>query len=314
MITGISQHTGLNRFILACILTSLMLFVFCLPPAANGADGVKDGCYQTLAEDDLVCSPKFCPGNFYAGGSVSFRLAPGHEETKLSGPPQSWLTMTIMDRDIPVLDLPDSFYVGYAHLTLGPTDYWIIREYTGGMHCCTRYHFFSRPAPGKNVLYLGATAGSDEGLAAQPFSCRDGSLYLEDRDTRFLYFHTPYAQSLLLFPRHYQITPFTLSVDNTPFRDQYRQLDREVEAHMEKIIAARQSTPAALLLDKGKDADFSDLLGQLLVKRTILYINAGETTRAWTTLAEDVRRYYRQDTGLAQIRSEIDQILAEPHH
>lgn len=302
-----SRH---NRFFRACMVLMIILF-WNLPLSAVASEYLKNACYRTLAEETLICRLQFCPGNYYAGGSVSFRLTPGHKETDLTGPSPSWLTITVMDREFPVVNLPDSFYTTYRHLTLGPTDYWIINEFTGGMHCCDRYHVFSRPAPGKSVIYLGATTGGAGGLPDQILSCRNGALYLEDQDVRFAYFHTPYAESKLLFPRHYQITPFTLSVDNKSFRDQYLQQVKETEADMEIILAKRQSNPASILMDKVGDAVFSDLLGQLLVKRTILYLYAGEVTIAWRILAEDIRKYYIKDDYLMKLQTEIAAILAE---
>jgi len=258
----------------------------------------------------LICRPQFCPGNYYAGGSVSFRLAPGHEETKLMGPVPSWLNIMVLDREFPVVDLPASFYTGYRHLYLAPTEYWIITEYTGGMHCCTRYHVFSRPAPGKSVIYLGATTDGEVGRSEPFLFCRDNSLYLEDQDVRFRHFHTSHADSRLLFPRYYQITPFTLSVDNKSFRDRYLQLARETQGKIEKILAERKTFPAAILSDYQTGMVYSDLLGQLLAKRTILNIYAGDATTGWTKLTEDIRKYYKNDNYLAQLQAEITRILA----
>jgi len=310
MIPSVLIHHLSGPFFLA-IMTAVMLFLIGPAFAAKAAGENHPACYRTFAKADLFCPSAFCPGNYYAGGSVSFRLAPGHKEFTLIGQSPSWMSITVSDREFSVVALPESFYTGYRHLTLGPTDYWIISEYTGSMHCCTRFHFFSRPAPGKTVIYLGVTAGSDESSGEQPLSCRESSLYLEDRDGRFLYFHTPYAESLLSFPRHYQITPFTLSVDNKSFRDQYLQRVKETEVDIEKILAKRPSGAASILLGRDADAVFSDLLGQLLVKRTILYLYAGETTTAWKKLEEDIRKYYINDDGLAQLQTEITQILAE---
>jgi len=195
----------------AFVLGMVLLF------SASPVSGVDKGCFTILSEDDLVCRADDGPGTFDAGDGVRFRMGPGLSERKLVGPPVTWMTITVLDGDTPVLDLPDSFYIGYALLAQGDARYWMIGEYTGGMHCCARYHFFSKPSPAQALRYLGATAGSAEGIDEEPFLCRGGALYLEDRDTRFLYFHTPYAQSRLILPTHYRLTPSSMSVDNRPF-------------------------------------------------------------------------------------------------
>lgn len=271
----------------------------------------EEDCFRILSEDDLVCRAEYCPGVFDAGDGVSLRMAPGVSERKLMGPPVTWMNVTVLDGDRHVLTLPDSFYIGYALLAQGDVRYWMIGEYTGGMHCCARHHFFSRQAPGKALHYLGATAGSAQGIDEEPFSCRDGTLYLEDGDTRFLYFHTPYAQSLLMIPTHYRLTPSSVSVDNLPFRSRYLEEVKAVEADLNRAVSKRTSRPAALLLGKDKSEFFSDETGQLLVKRTLLYLYARQEKTAWQTLERDARKLYRQDSGVKRIRTEIKKILAE---
>jgi hypothetical protein len=50
---------------------------------------------------------------------------------------------------------------------------------------------------------------------------------------------------------------------------------------------------------------FSDTLGQLLVKRTILYLYAREAQLAWDTLKRDVSRYYLTSDWVPQLQEEI---------
>jgi hypothetical protein len=271
----------------------------------------EEKCFRIVSEDDLVCRAEYCPGSFDAGNGVRFRMAPGLSERKLVGPPVAWMSIAVLDGDRPVLDLTDSFYIGYALLAQGDARYWMIGEYTGGMHCCARYHFFSRPGSGQALRYLGATAGSAQGIDGEPFLCRGGALYLEDWDTRFLYFHTPYALSQLILPTHYRLAPSSMSVDNRPFRDRYLEGVKAIDDEIKEAVSKRTSRPAALLLGKDQGEFFSDEAGQLLVKRTILYIYARQEKTAWKTLERDVRKLYRQDRGLKQIRSEIRKILAE---
>lgn len=59
---------------------------------------------------------------------------------------------------------------------------------------------------------------------------------------------------------------------------------------------------------------FSDHLGQLLVKRTILYLYAREDQTAWDTLKRDVSRYYLTDAWVPQLQQEILQLMkANPY-
>jgi hypothetical protein len=290
----------------AAFALGIVLFLSAAP-----VSGTEEDCFRILSEDDLVCRTEYCPGAFDAGDGVRFRMAPGLSDRKLMGPPVAWMTITVLDGAAPVRDLPDSFYIGYALLAQGDARYWMIGEYTGGMHCCARYRFFSRPAPDQALRYLGATAGSAEGIDEEPFLCRNGTLYLEDWDTRFILFHTPYAQSQLILPTHYRLTPSSMSVDNLPFRSRYLEEVKAVDADINEAVSKRTSRPTALLLGKDLGGFFSDEVGQLLVKRTLLYLYARQDKTAWQTMERDARKLYRQDKGLKQIRNEIRKILGE---
>jgi hypothetical protein len=102
-----------------------------------------------------------------------------------------------------------------------------------------------------------------------------------------------------------------MSVDNLPFRSRYLEAVKAVDADISQAVSKRTSRPAALLLGKDQGEFFSDEAGQLLVKRTLLYLYARRDKTAWRTLERDARKFYRQDGGLKQIRSEIRKILAE---
>ena len=230
----------------AAFVLGMVLF-FSAPPGS----GDDKGCFKILAEDDLVCREEYCPGVFDAGDGVGFRMAPGSRSANASGPG----------------DVDEHHRARRRQAGAGPARFVLHRlrppragrrpvlddrRVHGGHDCCARYHFFSRPAPEQTLRYLGATAGSAQGIDEAPFLCRSGILYLEDWDTRFLYFHTPYSQSLLLFPTHYQVTSSGLAIDNLPFRNKYLQQMRGVEADMAAAPSNRASRPSALLLGKDR--------------------------------------------------------------
>ncbi|MBN1546962.1 MAG: hypothetical protein JW902_09905 [Syntrophaceae bacterium] len=271
----------------------------------------KEACFHILADDDLVCVEEICPGTLDIGGGVFLQLAPGQKEMMLAGPPVTWMNIGILDKNRLVRQLPDSFYIGYAQIAHAGASYLMIGEYTGGMHCCSRYHFFARPAPDQDLIYVGTTASTGEGIESNPFSCHDGALYLEDWDTRFQYFHTPYARSLLEFPTHYKITLNGLSIDNRPFHVKYLRLAEEMETDIDEIVALRTAVPASILDGKDEEAFFTDELGQMLVKRTILYLFAKQEEIAWDKLRRDMGKYYQQQGEFEQLQQEIRQYLAK---
>jgi hypothetical protein len=198
-------------------------------------------------------------------------------------------------------------------------DYWIVSEYTGGAHCCGQYHFFGRPGPRQPVSYLGKTEGHNGGPLPlkKALTERQGVLFFTDLDNRFDYFHESHAGSMLvnLPARHYQLSPTGIRVNNLPFKAEYLkhagETDREIRQHLKQ----RRDRPPAILksgFGAGFDAlNFSDELGQLLVKRTLYLLYARENQQAWETFSRDVARSYQTSRFAPELKAEIQRKLQE---
>jgi hypothetical protein len=231
-------------------------------------------------------------------------------------------SLTILADGRRVQQLEGGRFIACARLETGPVTYWAIAEFTGGAHCCGQFAFLARAAAGQPVRYLGQTMGYNGGPRDFPgsFTYRQGQLFFESFDNRFDYFHASHADSHLVnVPRsYYRLTPTTLTVDNGPFKDVFM---NEAAAVDQKIH--RQATPqdgkAEAILRPGfapgfENMAFSDTLGQLLVKRTILYLFAREDRLAWETFRRDVSRYYLTSDWAPQLQQEINQIMrAHPY-
>jgi hypothetical protein len=249
-----------------------------------------------------------------AGGGVTLVL------TVVEGGFRQDLTILADGRQVQKLE--GGRFIACARLEAGPVTYWAISEFTGGAHCCGQFAFLARAATGQPVRYLGQTQGYNGGPRDFPgsFIQRQGQLYFESFDNWFDYFHASHADCLLVnVPRsYYRLTPSALTVDNTPFKQEYL---REAAAVDQKI--RQQATPqdgkAEAILRPGlapgfDNAMFFDTLGQLLVKRTILYLYAREDKLAWDTLRRDVSRYYQTDAWVPQLQQEILKTLrAHPY-
>ena len=221
--------------------------------------------------------------------------------------------LAIMADGRQVQKLTGGQFTACARLEAGPVTYWAIAEFTGGAHCCGQFAFLARAAAGQPVRYLGQTEGYNGGPRDFPgsFISRQGQLYFESFDNRFDYFHASHADSLLVnVPQtYYRLTPAAISVDNLPFKEVYM---KEAAAVDQKIRrqAAPQDGKARAILKPGfapgfENLMFADTLGQLLVKRTILYLYAREDKLAWDTLRRDVSRYYLTSAWAPQLQDEI---------
>jgi hypothetical protein len=269
-------------------------------------------CMQIIAQEDLsLNSVDQLTSNLDAGEGVIFRLIHSSQRKKLNGPLYSWMRIAVLDRGMPVKELPDSYYIGYGLLSAGQARIWMIGEYTGGMHCCARYHFLAKPTEDKPLRYVGATLGSSAGIEEEPFLCRNGTIYLKDYDTRFLYFHTPYSQSRLEIPIYYRLTPYSLFTDNKPFAKQYHEEMVHLDYEIKELLIKRKAKPLSLLQGNGGSPFFSDEIGQLLIKQALLLLYAGDDKSAWNALDRGVKQHYGSTKGLGQIKLEIKKILKE---
>ncbi|MBU4234479.1 MAG: hypothetical protein L6277_11420 [Desulfobacterales bacterium] len=230
--------------------------------------------------------------------------------------------LTIMADGRQVQKLAGGRFMACARLEAGSITYWGISEFTGGAHCCGQFAFLARAAAGQPVRYLGQTVGYNGGPRDFPgsFIARQGQLYFESFDNRFDYFHTSHADSLLVnVPEtYYRLTPAAITVDNLPFKDVYVKEAAAVNQTIRRQ-ATHQNGKAKAILRPGfspgfENLMFSDTLGQLLVKRTILYLYAREDKLAWDTFRRDVSRYYLTSAWVPQLQREILKTLgASPY-
>jgi hypothetical protein len=249
-----------------------------------------------------------------AGGGVTLVL------TAADGAFRQVLTILADGRQVQKLE--GGKFVACARIEAGPVTYWAISEFTGGAHCCGQFAFLARPAAGQPVRYLGQTAGYNGGPQDFPglFIQRQGQLYFESLDNWFDYFHASHADCLLVnVPRsYYRLTPTTLTVDNIPFKQEYMHEAAAVDQKIRQLAAPQDGKPEAILRPGSapgiQNAMFFDTLGQLLVKRTILYLYAREDKLAWDTFRRDVSRYYQTSAWVPQLHQEILKTLgAHPY-
>ncbi len=193
----------------------------------------------------------------------------------------------------------------------------VVTEYTGGAHCCGQYHVFSRPADSNAWRHIG-TAGAENGGPMPAWTVlaeKAGGLYLRELDNRFDYFHACHACSLLgnIGPHYSRLSPEGLAPASDAFRDEYARLAAATDAEIAAEAKRRPKKPDAILgpIDESGERPFVDDLGQMLVKRTIFLVRAGEEERAWQSFAVDITTYYRTADGVEILRTEIDELLRQ---
>jgi hypothetical protein len=290
------------------LVISLVLLVFLVP----GVQAAPPHLAAVIDLEKVLVGKKTSTVN--AGGGVSLEL------TAVDGIWRQNLTILADGRKLKKIE--GGRFISGARLDVGPVNYWAISEYTGGAHCCGQFIFLARAAAGQQVRYLGKTTGYNGGPRDFPgsFKERQGQLYFESFDDRFDYFHTTHADSMLVnVPRYYyRLSPQALTVDNLPFKDVYLKEAEAVGREIQQQAKRRHRKPEVILrpgFGPGfNNMVFSDNLGQLLVKRTILYLYARQDRQAWDTLKRDVARFYGTTAWVPQLEQEIKKFLnAQPY-
>jgi hypothetical protein len=200
--------------------------------------------------------------------------------------------------------------------------YWIITAPQGSCGSVAEYiYFLSRPHPQQPIKLLGnllAAWGSSQLLNS------NGNLIVTIADVRFNYFHTCGAtSSYLFFPAFYTINPSGLMPCNYKFKDKYlegvdeheQDIKKELSKNREYFVVTGGKCGSPTLKKAANKNEkppafmagdlIADNLGLLITGRTICYLAAGETDKAWATMQRDIKKYYRSSNGYNQLRAEI---------
>lgn len=296
----------MKRLTLAIGLAALMLLAHALPPVL-ARDVLPPRLAAVINLEKVLESQKTATVD--AGGGVILKLV------SLDGFMQQDLTIIADGRRLE--NLEGGRFIGCARLQDSAVTYWAVSEFTGGAHCCGQFAFLARGGAGAQVRFLGKTAGYNGGPRDFPgsFKYRQGQTYFESFDNRFDYFHASHAESMLVnLPQtYYRLSPTALTIDNLPFKEVYLKGAATVDREIRRQAQRRSFKPEAILrAGFGPGFDnmvFSDALGQLLVKRTILYLYAREDRKAWDTFGQDVQRFYRTTAWVPQLQQEIESTL-----
>jgi hypothetical protein len=296
-----------NRILAAGVLLSVLLALTPAPAREIAAPSPVVVNLEPVLEGKSTATVN-------AGGGVTLELTTDEGRFQQN--------LTIMADGRQVQKLAGGRFMACARLEAGPITYWSMSEFTGGAHCCGQFAFLARAAAGQPVRYLGQTTGYNGGPRDFPgtFMARQGQLYFESFDNRFDYFHASHADSLLVnVPEtYYRLTPAALTVDNLPFKDVYVKEAAAVDQTIRQQGTHRDDKVKAILkpgfVAGFENMMFTDTLGQLLVKRTILYLYAREDRLAWEAFRRDVSRYYLTSAWVPQLQREILKTLgASPY-
>lgn len=289
------------------IAAALLLAGFWLNPPAGGAAA------RMRVVKDIDLSAKLA-------GKKEVRIeATQGVVLHLTGPTQGIFgeKLLLTSGDVRVNEITGGKFEECLEVTLDSSTFWIVSEYTGGAHCCGVYHFWGQPEPHQPVRYLGKTEGHNGGPLAIRTALveRESALFFADLDNRFDYFHESHAGSMLvnLPERYYQLSPTGIKVNNIPFQAEYLKHAEEAQKEIQQSLQKRKTRPAAIL-ESGfgsgfASLNFSDELGQLLVKRTLYLVYARHDQTAWQTFSRDVARYYQTSRGAPELQAEIKQKL-----
>jgi hypothetical protein len=288
----------------------LILALFAIIPLVAAAQ--QQAPLEVIARVNLRTIQKGAPvAVAYMGAGVTVRVK------RHTGEWPGGDVLTIVQEGAKLFETESGLFETAALYQCAGSYHLVVTEYTGGAHCCGRYYVFSRAAGTRRWRSIGSSGAENGGPAPawEALVVKDGRLYLREMDDRFDTFHACHACSLLvnMGPRYSLVTPTGLARADEHFRDEYLVLAEAADAEIASEVRNRRERPHAVLdeSEDGVEASFVDDLGQLLVKRTIFLLRAGEERRAWEGFVSDLRTCYQTADGVELLRTEISELLQE---
>lgn len=198
-------------------------------------------------------------------------------------------------------------YESAALYKYGDRFYLVVGSYSGGAHCCGGYLICLRNDSTTGWIHVGEAGGENGGPmnASQVLFEHDGKIWLRTLNNDFDGFHSGHAQSSLInaFPEFWEIRDTGgVRRERVVFRDNYLSEVLDASNEIKAALRVRKGVPEAIL-DSG--GDFEDEVGQLLVRRAVLTIYAGEIDRAKSEFMSSVKQMYRSAAGAEKLWAEL---------
>lgn len=206
-------------FILVIILTAgagaLLYFyknnITTQGPVVNTQDAAQtqQAVLSVLDEKDFGSSNKV---ETYGMGSISFKLYPWVDGANTAG------YFEVYQNGIKIFSSQPNYQVnGILAFVFGENKYVMVKDYSGGAHCCDTDYLFRINKSGEVKLIrtfeMGNATISKENLLA-----KNNKLYLVLTDDTFQYFHVPFAYSYF-FPQYFQLNGDAVTLANNDFAD-----------------------------------------------------------------------------------------------
>lgn len=176
--------------------------------------------------------------------------------------------------------------------------YIIIKEDSGGAHCCFNYYVFLLNEHELKLIKI-----FDLGNGYIPWNRlleKDNKLYLAVKDDRFAYFHVCFADSYF-FNRYYLIKGEELIERNIDFKEELIAEALKCENELNEIINNE-------IINKDAPANYG-LWMRLFLGKTVNYILAGEPEKANENL-EALEKYYTTFYASRGLREVMEEIMA----
>jgi hypothetical protein len=288
----------------------LLLIILLAAVAAGTASGQDTSRLEVLARVRLREIQKDIPVvSAYMGAGISVRVMRASSELPMVE------ALTVIAGTAKLVETEGGIFDTAALYRFEGAYHLVVAEYTGGAHCCGQYRVFSRAAGASSWRLVGVSGAENGGPmpAWEVLVPKGGRLYLAEMDNRFDYFHACHACSLLgnIGPQYSLVAPGGLEPADDAFQDVYAKLAAAADADIAAEAKRRSKNAAAILgpVDASGERPFADNLGQLLVKRTIFLVRAGEAERAWVSFYADVARFYQGSDGAKSLEAEVEELL-----
>lgn len=194
-------------------------------------EGVQAPAFSVIDEKDFAGS---AATESYKIGSVEFKIYSGSDVTVSPG------YFEVYEGTKKVFASQPNYQVGgILAFNFGDNKYAVVKDYSGGAHCCDTDYLFRINKAGE-VKFLKAFDMGNATITKDNLLFSGGKLYLVLTDDSFQYFHTAYVNSYF-FQQYYRLDGDTVVAANSDFAATLTKAGDDCKAKIAKAPAQPDS-------------------------------------------------------------------------
>lgn len=221
----------------------------------------------------------------YKLGTAEFKIYPLKEDPTMTG---GWFEAINNGQRI-FASNPNYRVAGLLTFEFAGSKYVVIRDFSGGAHCCDTDYLF-RLSDNNNLKLIKTFDMGNGFIVKDSLVFTNNKLYFKLGDDRFAYFHVPYSASYM-FVQYYELKGDQVALANQDFKEELIKNAKECETSLSAMV-------------KKKTNDFEEWFVQLLCYMAN-YMLAGQEE----TASQGFDIYFKAFSGEAAVKDSFGTTL-----